>query len=444
MSTTSPPEAEQIAEEAYIFAFPMLEHYRMMFGLIIYEDSPVFAAPFNQFSYVSDLHGPEYTAIVRPNNDTLYSGVWTDVNTEPVVLTVPAISDGRYYAFQLIDMFTHNFAYIGTRTTGYGTGNYLIAGPGWDGERPPGIDQVFRSETNFPLSLGRTAVFGKRDLPDAIAIQRQFKLMPLSQYLGQDGPSAPPLLDFPTWESQLARSAGFISYFNFLLGQANMHPSESALLVRFGKIGVAPGQPFNPDDLDPDIRAAVETGIASAMEKIKAEAANLGSRKNGWMLVSGAFGNREMMQGKYLTRAAAAFFGLWANSIDEAFYPESSSDADGEALDCSEHNYVLHIEADQLPPVKAFWSLSMYKLPEQLFIENPIKRYTIGDRSPGLQIGPDGSLTIYLQNKSPGGEKESNWLPAPNGPFSLQARLYEPKLEALNPLYAPPPVRKAS
>ena len=170
---------------------------------------------------------------------------------------------------------------------------------------------------------------------------------------------------------------------------------------------------------------------------------NLGEQKNSWMQISGAFGTREDMQGRYLTRAAAAFFGRWGNTLEEAFYPETSMDADGETLDGSKHNYVLHFEADEIPPVKAFWSLSMYKLPEQLFIENPINRYIIGSATEGLKYEDDGALHIYIQRESPGKDKESNWLPAHNGPFSLQARLYWPSPEKLGPLYVMPVVRKA-
>ncbi len=204
-----------------------------------------------------------------------------------------------------------------------------------------------------------------------------------------------------------------------------------------------PDQAFDPEKIEPDTLAAIEAGVASALQKIEAKMKMLGTKKNGWMLISGAFGSREIMQGKYLTRAAAAYFGLWGNTLDEAFYPESSQDADGEALDASKHNYVLHFEADQLPPVKAFWSLSMYKLPEQHFIENPINRYVISSATKGLKYGDDGSLTIFMQHESPSADAESNWLPAPDGPFSLQARLYWPEPNALDLLYAPPPIRKA-
>ena len=443
MSNITVQEAQQIAEEAYIFAYPMLENYKMMFALAIYDKSPAYEAPFNQLKHKSILLGPEYTAIVRPNNDTFYSIVWMDLRAEPMILQVPAIQDKRYYSFQLIDLYTHNFDYIGTRATGFDAGAFMIAGATWEGEKPESVDQAIRTEGNFAAALGRTQVYGPDDVDTAIDIQKNYKAMPLSQFMGTDAPAPAEQLDFPMWNPEQAQSAGFISYFNFLLGQVQPHPSETTLLARFAKVGVASGQSFNPDDLNPEIRAAIEAGIASAMEKSEADSAKLGSHTNGWMLTSGAFGTREAMQGKYLTRAAAAYFGLWGNTLEEAFYPECSIDADGEALDTSKQNYVLHFEAHQLPPIKAFWSLSMYKLPEQLFIENPINRYVISSATKGLKYGDDGSLTVYLQHESPGAEAESNWLPAPDGPFSLQARLYWPEPEALDPLYAPPSVRKA-
>ena len=439
----SPQEAQQIAEEAYIFADPMVDNYKLMFAQAIYKQSPVYEVPFNQFSRTTTLRGPEYTAIVRPNNDTFYSGVWLDLRAEPIVLQVPAVQAPRYYAFQLIDLYTHNFGYIGTRTTGRDAGTYLIAGPNWNGEQPDGVDKVIRSEGNFVAALGRTQVFGPEDVDKAIAVQQGYAAMPLSQFMGAEPPPAPPALDFPIWTPEQAKSSGFITYLNFVLGQLKLHPSEADLLERFAKIGIAPGQAFNPDELEPEMLQAIEAGVASGQQKIEAAMKKLGESKQGWMLVAGVFGSRALLQGKYLTRAAAAAYGLWGNDLEEAFYPGCTLDADGDALDSSTHNYVLRFEADELPPVNAFWSLSMYKLPEQHFIENPINRYVIGSATHGVQYGADGSLTIYLQLESPGADKESNWLPAPDGPFSLQARLYDPKPEALNPLYVLPPVRKA-
>jgi len=443
MSNLTPQEAKQIAEEAYIYAYPMLDNYKMMFAMAIYEGSPAYEAPFNQFVFKSHLHGPEYTAIVRPNTDTFYSAVWMDLRAEPIILQVPAIQDKRYYAFQLIDLYTHNFDYIGTRTTGFDAGTYMIAAANWEGEKPEDVNKIIRTEGNFAIALGRTQVFGLNDVDNVKTIQQQYKAIPLSEFMGTDAPPPPAPIDFPAWNPEQVKSASFINYFNFLLGQLQLHPSESKLFEKFSKIGIEPNQSFDPEAIDQETLTAIEEGVASALVKIEEKVKDLGEQKNGWMLISGAFGTREMMQGKYLTRAAAAYFGLWGNNLEEAFYPECSLDAEGEALDTSKHKYVLHFEADQLPPVKAFWSLSMYKLPEQLFIENPINRYVISSVTEGLKYAEDGSLTVYLQHKSPGAEVESNWLPAPDGPFSLQARLYWPEPEALDPLYAPPPVEKA-
>jgi hypothetical protein len=443
MTRIAPEEAKQIAEEAYIFAYPMLDNYKMMFAQAIYRQSPAYEAPFNQLKFNSILLGPEYTTIVRPNNDTFYSIVWLDLRAEPMILQVPAIQDNRYYSFQLIDLYTHNFDYIGTRATGFDAGTFMIASANWQGEKPESVNKVIRTGSNFAVALGRTQVYGPDDVDAAIAVQNGYKAMPLSQFMGTDAPAAAAQLDFPVWNPKQIKSAGFIGYLNFLLGQLKLNPSEYELFARISKIGIEPNKIFDPEKINPDTLAAIEAGVANALLKIEEKMKTLGDQNNGWMQISGAFGTREAMQGKYLTRAAAAIFGLWGNTLKEAFYPECSLDADGEALDTSKHNYVLHFEADQLPPVKAFWSLSMYKLPEQLFIENSINRYVISSATKGLKYGDDGSLTVTIQHVSPGMEDESNWLPAPDSPFSLQARLYWPKPEALDPLYVLPPVQKA-
>ena len=443
MNKITPEEAKQIAEDAYIFAYPMLDNYKMMFAQAIYKQSPAYEAPFNQLKHKSILLGPEYTTIVRPNNDTFYSIIWMDLRAEPIIFQVPAIQDKRYYSFQLIDLYTHNFDYIGTRATGFDTGTFMIASANWQGEKPESVNQVIRTGSNFAVALGRTQVYGPDDVEAAIAVQKGYKTMPLSQFMGTDAPASAKQIDFPVWNPKQFKSARFISYLNFLLAQLKLNPSESELFARFSKIGIEPNKTFDPEKVEPETLTAIEAGVANALVKIEEKMKALGEQNNGWMQISGAFGAREAMQGKYLTRAAAAYFGLWGNTLEEAFYPECSLDADGEALDTSKHDYVLHFEADQLPPVKAFWSLSMYKLPEQLFIENPINRYVISSATKGLKYAEDGSLTVTLQHESPGTEAESNWLPAPDGPFSLQARLYWPKPESLDPLYAPPPVRKA-
>jgi hypothetical protein len=248
--------------------------------------------------------------------------------------------------------------------------------------------------------------------------------------------------NYPVYNPEKVKGIEFISYLNAFMSDGGIHESEKALFATFAKIGIAPGKAFDPSTLDPAIAKAIKEGIASAEEKIVAEAGNLGERKNSWQMVSGAFGNRETMQGKYLTRAAAAYFGLYGNSLEEAYYPETSFDSDNDALDGSKHNYVLHFDKSELPPVKAFWSISMYKLPEQWFSENEIKRYVISSATDGLKYNEDGSLDVYIQKENPGEDKISNWLPAHDGLFSLLARLYVVNPENLDPLYAMPAVNK--
>ncbi|NOX61112.1 MAG: DUF1254 domain-containing protein [Chloroflexi bacterium] len=441
MTTITMQEARSIAEEAYIFAYPMLENYKTMYGQAVNEHSPGFQAPFNQFHHFRQLLGPEFTEVVAPNNDTLYSMAWLDLRTEPLVLSLPDFGE-RYFVTHMIDLYTHNIEYIGARTTGFQGGDFLLVGPDWNGETPENVDGVRRSETQFVFILHRTAVNGEHDAPEVIALQEQFRLTPLSAWMGQPAPSPAPRPDFPPYDDEKAKSAEFITYFNFLMGFADIHPSEQALFEKFAKIGVAPGASFKADALDPTLRKAIDEGVADGLEKIKEASAKIGREVNHWTLIGEGFGYRSMMQGKYLLRAAAGMRGLYGNNPEEAYNFMGMSDADGDPLDASQHNYLLHFDAP--PPVHAFWSISMYKLPETLFIHNPLNRYTLGDRTPGLRYNDDGSLDVYIQHESPGPDKESNWLPAPDGPFMLGLRLYWPDAAILEGRWQPAPIRKRS
>jgi hypothetical protein len=433
-------EAKQIAKEAYIYAYPMIESYKLMFAGAIWKKSPIYDGPFNTLQHKAVLLGPEYTAIVRPNNDTFYSTAWLDLRAEPMVISVPTISDKRYYSWQLIDLFSHNIGYIGTRATGFEAGKYLIAGPNWSGEKPKGITKIIQTDVNILAALGRTQVYSANDVNNAKKIMSEFKVETLSQYMGKPSSKAAAPLDFPIYDPKKIKSVEFITYLNFLLGQAKPNPSESALFKRFTKIGIGANAAFDVNSIDPETKKIMQDSINEAMVEIEAKAKNLGELKDGWMLVSGAFGTPKEMEGKFLTRAAAAYFGLYGNSLEEAFYPDSTVDENGEALDGSKHNYTLHFSKDRLPPVKAFWSLSMYKLPEQHFIENSINRYVISSATEGLKYNKDGSLDVYIQKDKPSADKVSNWLPAHDGKFSLQARLYWTEPASLDPLYVLPKI----
>ena len=440
MTDVSPEEAKQIAEEAYIFAYPMLDNYKTLFTFALDKDSGAYRAPLNNFHHNRQLLGPEFTEVVGPNNDTLYTFAWLDLGTEPLVLSLPEFPDERYFVIQLVDLYTHNMEYIGARSTGYRAGNYLIAGPYWEGYEPDGIDSVRRSEGRFVFLLGRTAVAGKDDVLNVTALQDRFRLTPLSEHIGVPTNDPAPIPEFPPYDSDKAASIEAFGYFEFLLGQLKLHPSEQSLIEKFARIGIRPGKSFDPDVLDPEVREAVAEGIVDGLEKIKHF--QVGRNVSNWNFIGEGFGYRSMMQGEYLLRATAAMSGLYGNNPEEAYNFSGAKDADGEPLDASKHNYVIHFRSP--PPVKAFWSISMYKLPEILFYQNSIRRYSIGDRTPGFQANEDGSMTIHLQHESPGPEMESSWLPAPHGPFATALRIYWPDQQILDRKWEPAAIEKAN
>ena len=435
-----PSNTEQaIAKEAYIYAFPMVMNYKTFFAYSIDRSSGEFKAPFNQICNMPRVYTPKDTTIVTPNSDTPYSTLCLDLRAEPIVLSVPEIEKGRYYSVQLIDLYTFNYGYIGTRATGNGGGNYLIAGPNWHGEKPPGIAKVIRCETDFSLAAYRTQLFNPQDMPNVEKIQAGYKVETLSSFLKQAAPAALPEPKFPIWNDDALKTATF-PYLNFLLQFCPDVPQESALRAEFSKIGIAAGQPF---ELAPEKKKALELGMLEGFHEIEKAVPNLGSNVNGWHIAYSGFGNRESFKGDWLKRAVVAAAGIYGNDPVEALYPMTRVDKEGQTLDGSKNKYTITFKNDELPPVLAFWSLTMYDAKNQLLIENPINRYLIN--SPmldHLKRNADGSLTLYIQKDSPGSERESNWLPAPDGEIYLVMRLYWPKGEALSGAWKPPAVRK--
>jgi len=448
MEALTPEEATAIAKEAYIYAFPMMENYRTMYVQAIDRMAPGYGAPFNELAHKTELLGPEFKDVVRPNNDTMYSFAWLNLRAQPIVITVPEIKD-RYYSVQLVDMFTHNFDYIGTRATGTEAGSYVIAGPRWEGTKPGDAKAVLRSESNFVYCIIRTEVRGPDDVGAVAELQKRYRLTAMNVFLGRSRAPVAAGITFPTYDPSKAKSAAFIDLLNFLLVEVVVVPEEQELMDRFAEIGIRPGALSASLALSPELRDAVDAGVGQGLTAI-AQAMDDPSKlegvtaraEHGWLGIDGMFGPGKEMRTKYLVRAGAALVGLYGNDAIEAYYPIGNTDASGNALDGSKHSYVMRFDKDELPQVEAFWSMTMYSLPDQLMVANPINRFSIGDRSK-LQYGKDGSLTIYVQHDSPGKEKASNWLPAPNGAFSLQFRMYLPKPEELDPLYLPPPVRVA-
>jgi hypothetical protein len=419
----TPVETRAIAEEAFIYGLPIVMNYAVMYEYAVDRDSGQFKAPFNQINNQARVFTYKDTAIITPNSDTPYSLLWADLRAEPMVLSVPAVEKSRYYSVMLCDGNTFNYGYIGSRATGPEAGDYLVAGPDWKGDAPSGIKKVFRSSTQFSLAAYRTQLFNPDDMPNVVKIQSGYKVQPLSTYLKQAAPPAAPPVNFPPINAEMAKT-NFFQYLEFALQFAPAGPEEKAIRAKLASIGIGAGKTI---DLSPEQKAAVAEGMKAGSEKVDDAVSHLGRKINGWNIAS-ITGDRAFFNGDWLKRAAAAKAGIYGNDAVEAMYPLATTLANGEVLDGSKHNYTLTFAADQFPPVNAFWSVTMYDGKTQLLIENPINRYLINSPMlPDMKKNADGSLTLYIQKDSPGADKESNWLPAPNDLIYLVMRLYWPK-----------------
>jgi hypothetical protein len=421
-------ETKAIAEEGFIYGLPIVMNYAVMYQFVIDRHSGQWKAPFNTISNEAHVFTYKDTTVITPNSDTPYSFVWLDLRAEPIVLSVPAVPTTRYYSVMLCDGNTFNYGYIGTRATGGGAGDYMVVGPDWKGETPSGIKKVFRSSTQLSAVVSRTQLASAQDMPNVVKIQSGYKVQSLSAYLHRPAPAAAPTIDFPKIDDQLVKE-NFFEYLDFALQFAPPGPEEQAIRAKLARIGVGPGKTFNFKDLSLEHKGEVVLGMKDGEKKVAEKVATVGKEINGWR-VGAAFGDRAFYHGDWLLRAAAAKAGIYGNDAVEAMYPMTRNEADGQALDASNHNYTLTFPAGQLPPVNAFWSVTMYDGKTQLLIKNPINRYLINSPMlPKMKKNADGSVTLYIQKNSPGAGKKSNWLPAPDGPIYLVMRLYWPKTE---------------
>jgi hypothetical protein len=426
ISQPSVADTKAIAEEGYIYGLPIVMNYAVMYAYSVDHTSPEFKAPFNKIKNEARVFTDKDTAIVTPNSDTPYSFLWLDLRAEPMVISVPAVDKSRYYAVQLEDGNTFNYGYIGSRTTGNEPGDYLVVGPDWNGKTPPGIKKVFHSTTQFSLAGFRTQLFNAEDMPNAVKVQAGYKPQPLSSYLKQPAPPAGPKIDFPKIDKETAKT-NFFGLLDFLLQFAPPGPEETEIRAKLARIGVGAGKTFDVKDLSAEHKTALLLGMKAGDEKVDALVASIGKRVNGWDVYS-AFGDRAFFKGDWLLRSAGAKIGIYGNSASEAVYPKTRIAADGQLIDTSKGNYTLTFAKGSLPPVNAFWSVTMYDGTSQLLIKNPINRFLINSPMlPSMRKNDDDSLTLYIQKDSPGKSKESNWLPAPNGPAYLIMRLYSPK-----------------
>ena len=451
-STLTPQEARLIAKDAFIYAYPMVDSYRILFAYFLWPNNAEYKGPLNTLLGAARLFTPADKTIQTPNADTPYCVVGADLRAEPLVLTVPPIDSERYYSIQLIDAYTHNFEYVGTRTTGNGGGKYLLVGPDWTGQTPAGITAVIRSETSLALALYRTQLFDSDDLENVEdIIKNGYKVQPLSKFINMEPPAEMPVVKYPrpVRLDEGETSPRIFSLLNFLLTTfCSTHTSETELMARFAKLNIGPGLTFNPTKLSEELKQAIEQGIKDGWDTYLALKQNQLATQD--VTAADLFGTREHLTATgniYLYRMAGAILGIWGNSIEEAMYPSYYNDVDGNELDASgDVCYTLRFEPGGLPPADAFWSATMYNLPEQLLVENKLERYLINSTmldNNELILDKDGGLTLYIQHAQPTEEKKKkNWLPAPDKGFFISLRLYLPQQEAINSTWQTPPLKR--
>jgi hypothetical protein len=440
----TPAEARAIAKEATIYGFPLVDNYRVQYSYFVDRGGDQYKASWNTLVNNARVFTPADTAIQTPNSDTPYSFVGADLRAEPLVFTVPAIDKERYYSLQYIDMYTFNFAYVGSRATGNEAGSFLLAGPDWHGETPPGVKAVIRSETEFAFVIYRTQLFSPDDIDNVKKIQAEYKVEPLSQFLGKPAPPPAPAVDFikPLSPEAERTSPEFFNVLNFVLGFCPPNPAEADIIARLAKLGIGPHRTFDAKALSPETLKAVQDGMTDAwatFKDYKETELDTGKRTS-----ADGFGTRAFLNGDYLGRFSSAVLGIYGNSKDEAIYPAYFVDGAKKPLSGA-NRYELRFAPGDLPPVNAFWSLTLYELPSSLLSANPLNRYLINSAMlAGLKRDDDGGVTLIVQHADPGANEQPNWLPAPAGPFFLAMRLYWPKANALDGRWMAPPLVQAS
>jgi len=418
--------AAETAEAAFIFGLPIVMNYAVMYDFVIDTKNSQYKAPFNTIWNDAQVFTWRDTAIPTPNSDTPYSLCWMDLRAEPVAITVPDVPAGRYFAVMICDGNTYNVGYIGSRATGQGGGTWLVAGPAWRGQTPPGVKGVIRSTTAFCMAIFRTQLFGPDDMANVVAIQKGYKAQPLSAFLRRPAPPAAPQIRWPRATPELVKRH-FFDYLAFALQFNPALPNEAAIRKQLASIGITGNGAAPPGSLFD--RLELTAGAFEGERKVEAAVASAGVSMNGWR-VTPIPGSPQAYNGDWMQRAIAAKAGIYGNSTEEATYPFTRHDVSGGELDGSKGRYTLTFAANQLPPVNAFWSVTMYHGGNQLLVQNPIDRYLINTPMlPKMKRNADGGITFYIQKDDPGGELTANWLPAPNGPIYLVMRLYWPKTE---------------
>jgi len=435
---TSADEARQIAQEAYIYLYPLLSMDVTRKQLINLDPkvNPM-GGPANAFTNIRAFPTADMKTVVRPNFDTLYSSAWLDLSNGPVVVST-ADTGGRYFMLPMLDLWTDVFAVPGKRTNGTGAANFALVPPGWTGSLPQDVERI-DAPTRYVWIIGRTQTNGVKDYPAVHKVQDGYMITMLADW-GKSPrkieQKIDPSVDTKTEPLRQVNGMPPVEYFRYgaeLMKQNPPHPTDWSIIARMKRIGLEPGKSFDASKISADTLAQ---GAAAGLKLMQTKAPSIARVTNGWQMntdTMGVYGNY------YLKRAIVAMAGLGANQPEDAIYPLNVADADGKPV-MAESNYVLHFDKGELPPVGAFWSLTMYDS-DGFQVANPLNRFAIGDRD-DLKFNADGSLDLYVQHQNPGPGKEANWLPAPKGGgLGLTLRLYAPRPEVAegrwNPLASP-------
>ncbi len=426
-SVASDPQAARcLARDAYIFTYPLVMNYRTMFMQAIDGDKAM-----GKWLHLG-LSSPADTDIVTPNNDTPYSYAWVDLRTEPWVLTMPKIEKERFYTSQWDDYWGYVLDNPGSVNDGNDGLSVLLASPSWKGPLPKGVARVIQGETDVLGTLTRTQIIGgQEDLRRVADIQASYKLEPLSSFAGTPAPKHAPTITWPKWSEGDEAKEAYWNYVSFLLPFVSPNPDDQAMLEALASLGIETGTPWDPAALAPAVREAMQQGL----EDGRAEMRKL---SEGGIDAAKFFGTRKRVSTNYMDRALGVNMGIFGNVKEVSVYLSMPADADGTPLDGSKSTYTLTFTREQMPPVDYFWSITMYKLPQRLLVDNPIDRYSIGSSTAGLKTKEDGSLVIYVGKESPGNDKVSNWLPAPDGPFWTVMRCYGPSQSIVDGTYKRP------
>lgn len=436
---SSAADAQAIAQEAYIYFYPLILMDLTRKQLINTDPkvNPI-GGPANAFTHIRAFPTAEMRAVVRPNFDTLYSSAWLDLTNGPVVVST-ADTGGRYFLLEMLDMWSDAFAVPGKRTNGTGPANFAVVPPGWTGALPQGVDRI-DAPTSYVWIIGRTQTNGVKDYEAVHKVQDGYRITLLADW-GRTARKAEqtidPSVDTKTEPLRQINGMSPLAYFNYgaqLMKKNPPHLTDWSIIASLKRIGLEPGKDFDGRKVSSD---ALVRGAHAGLKLMRDKMPTIARVTNGWGMntdTMGVYGNY------YLKRAIIAMAGLGANQVEDAIYPLNVADADGSPVS-AESRYVLHFEKDELPPVGAFWSLTMYDA-EGFQVPNPIHRFAIGDRDP-LTFNADGSLDLFIQNESPGGDEESNWLPSPkHGVLGLTLRLYAPKPQVLEGRWNPPAIKR--